>query len=300
MGNYKTLQLCLHTRVSTVKEAEQEGRVDGPCFAVMELRDKLTSAMRGLHFVNRDKKSLWVCRADQPYCLGWIGYGDYRRGGDGTEMYVVHARTISNGKYGDHNEQHYMKMSTNIDMALRNCKKFLRVYSPSEIARSRLRDASNAVDTVVSKTKEELSRLHEKVIDAQSSYYRTNHNSALLNELKHLLTTGHEFVDPTFRENLSSYFTTMDEVASLSNRSVPMWFVRVYERMGQQMFDVTAIDKAESAWNATVSDEAERYTAETLPDEIMQKLSVLNILSADDFVDDVGFNAGEGMFYVVR
>jgi hypothetical protein len=49
-----------------------------------------------------------------------------------------------------------------------------------------------------------------------------------------------------------------------------------------------------------MSDDVSRYTADDLPEEIMQKLSVLNILSKDDYVDDVGFSAGEGMFYVVR
>jgi len=79
-----------------------------------------------------------------------------------------------------------------------------------------------------------------------------------------------------------------------------MWFVRVYERMGQQMFDVLTIDNAESTYRAQMSDDVSRYTADDLPEEIMQKLSVLNILSKDDYVDDVGFSAGEGMFYVVR
>ena len=79
-----------------------------------------------------------------------------------------------------------------------------------------------------------------------------------------------------------------------------MWFVRVYERMDQQMFDVIDIDNAESNYNVEISDDVKRYTSDTLPEDIMQKLSVLNILQANDYVDDVGFSAGEGMFYVVR
>ncbi len=79
-----------------------------------------------------------------------------------------------------------------------------------------------------------------------------------------------------------------------------MWYVRVYERMEQQTFDVLDIDKAESRHSAEISEDIKRYTADTLPEEIMQKVSVLSILQANDYVDDVGFSAGDGMFYVVR
>ena len=103
-----------------------------------------------------------------------------------------------------------------------------------------------------------------------------------------------------FGERLTDFFAKQDELNRLKGRTVPMWFVRVYERMDQQMFDVIDIDNAESNYNVEISDDVKRYTSDTLPEDIMQKLSVLNILQANDYVDDVGFSAGEGMFYVVR
>ncbi len=250
----------------------------------------------------RDARSYWIYRDDCPYCLGWVAYGDYRDGGDGTNMYVVQARTIVNGKYAEYSKQYFMKMSTNVDVAVRNAKKFLRMMSPQEIAGTRLRDASNAVDGVVDAARTEFTEIRNKVIDVETSLYssRTNTGSALLNELRHLMNSNHEFIDADFGQNLTTFFTKQDELTALQNRTVPMWFVRVYERMGQQMFDVLTIDNAESTYNAQMSDDVSRYTADDLPEEIMQKLSVLNILSKDDYVDDVGFSAGEGMFYVVR
>ena len=50
----------------------------------------------------KDSYSYWIYRDDCPYVLGWVGYGDYRAGGDGTPMYTVQARTIVNGKYADY------------------------------------------------------------------------------------------------------------------------------------------------------------------------------------------------------
>lgn len=250
----------------------------------------------------RDSRSYWIYRDDCPYVLGWVAYGDYRDGGDGTPMYVVQARTIVNGKYAEYSKQYFMKMSTNFDVAVRNAKKFIRMMSPQELAGTRMRDASNAVDGVVDVAKTEFSEIRNKVIDVESSLYssRTNEGSSLLNELRHLMNSNHEFIDTMFGENLATFFAKQEELVRLRNRTVPMWFVRVYDRMEQQVFDVIDIDKAESAYGAEISDDVKRYTADTLPEDIMQKLSVLNILQANDYVDDVGFSAGEGMFYVVR
>ncbi len=250
----------------------------------------------------RDSRSYWIYRDDCPYVLGWVAYGDYRDGGDGTPMYVVQARTIVNGKYAEYSKQYFMKMSTNFDVAVRNAKKFIRMMSPQELAGTRMRDASNAVDGVVDVAKTEFSEIRNKVIDVESSLYssRTNEGSSLLNELRHLMNSNHEFIDTMFGENLATFFAKQEELVRLRNRTVPMWFVRVYDRMEQQVFDVIDIDKAESTYGAEISDDVKRYTADTLPEDIMQKLSVLNILQANDYVDDVGFSAGEGMFYVVR
>ena len=186
----------------------------------------------------RDRNSYWIYRDDCPYCLGWVAYGDFRNGGDGTDMYVVQSRTIVNDKYSDYSPQYFMKMSTKIDVAVRNAKKFLRMMSPQEIAGTRLRDASNAVDGVVDAARNEFTEIRNKVIDVETSLYssRTNVGSALLNELRHLINSNHEFVDADFGQNLTAFFTKQDELVALQNRTVPMWFVSVYERMGQQMF----------------------------------------------------------------
>jgi hypothetical protein len=284
-----------------VSDALTRGEAYGMEYVTTPFAERVCKELR-VKMHPRDHNSYWIYRDDCPYVLGWVAYGDFRDGGDGTNMYVVQSRTIVNGKYSEYSKQYFMKMSTNVDVAVRNAKKFLRMMSPQEIAGTRLRDASNAVDSVVDTARNEFTEIRNKVIDVETSLYssRTNVGSALINELRHLMNSNHEFVDAEFGQNLTTFFTKQDELTALQNRTVPMWFVRVYERMGQQMFDVLTIDNAESRYRAQMSDDVSRYTADDLPEEIMQKLSVLNILSKDDYVDDVGFSAGEGMFYVVR
>ena len=286
-----------HEKVSDALTRQQAGQVDGPCFAVMELRDKIKQSVRGLQFIERNKKSLYIYRDDCPFVLGWIGYGDYRQGGDGTEMYVVHARTIQNGKYADYNDQHFMKMSVNIDTALKSVKKYIRPYNPVEMAEMNIRDVAGAISNVSDAVTSKMREIQGSIVDVRT--YGDNSQSRLFTELKHLLTTNHEFVDPSFGTALVDYFQTVEEANQYKGRSVPMWFVRVYERFGSQAFDVVSIDNAEN-WNPNIGDERNTYNADTLPEDIMGKLSVLNILNDEQYVDDVGYRAGEGMFYVVR
>ncbi len=272
-----------------------------------------------VRMIGRDPASYWIYRDDCPYVLGWVGFGDYRDAGDGTPMYVVQARTITNGKYAPYNSQFFMKMSTKFNVALRNAKKFIRMMSPQELAGTRMRDASNAVDNVVEVAMNEYNEIRAKVIDVSGMYSTTLHerasrssdSSILLNELRHLMNSNHEFIDASFSNDLVTFFAKHDELNRLSTRIVPMWFVHVYDRMEQQVFDVVNIDEITRKHRATfagipvtiVADtgaEVTRYTPDTLPEEIMQKLSVLNILQANQYVDDVGFSAGDGMFYVLR
>jgi tetrahydromethanopterin S-methyltransferase subunit F len=46
--------------------------------------------------------------------------------------------------------------------------------------------------------------------------------------------------------------------------------------------------------------EIKRYTEAEMPEDILGKVSVLNITDVDEYVEDVGYNTGDGMFYVVK
>jgi len=78
--------------------------------------------------------------------------------------------------------------------------------------------------------------------------------------------------------------------------------VKVYEKFGTQHFDVLPIDNANkhylrdrSMFNA---EGLKTYTDDMIPQELAGKLSVVNILSQDQYVEDVGYALGDGMYYV--
>ena len=312
-----------HKKVSDALTKQQAGHADAPCSAVMELRDKIKRSIHGLQFIERDKRSLYIYRDDCPFVLGWIGYGDYRDGGDGTHMYVVYSRTIENDKYADYRDQHYMKMSVNIDTALKSVKEYIRPYSPVEMARIDMHEVSSAIWALADEVNVKIRKMERSTVgvlsvgdNSQSRLFNAkrskiksstvgvpsvgdNSQSRLFTELKHLLKINHKFVDPSFGAALTDYFRAVEEANQYKGRIVPMWFVHVYERSGSQAFDVVSIDNAEN-WNPNIGEECNTYNADNLPEEIMGKLSVLIILTDAQYVDGVGYRVGEGMFYVVR
>jgi hypothetical protein len=138
--------------------------------------------------------------------------------------------------------------------------------------------------------------LHSKIIDVDK-YRAYDISGNLMAELRHLLQSGYEFVTDGFADNLRTYFEAVIEHNEVNNRAIPMDFVRVYERFNQQTFEVVRVNNA-TQWRPEISTDVRRYTEADLPEDIMGKLSVLNILADEEFVDDVGYKVGDGMFYV--
>ena len=259
------------------------------------LKTKVSEAFRGVSFAKMGQNRLWVYYPDEPYPMGYIGYGDFRTEVTGDDQYIVGSRTITNDKYGSHQDQHNMKMTVNVETAMRNARRFLRNFSPQEMAKSKLNTVCNQSQDSLSCAGNAYRNKMRELFDHESS--RSN---KMLTELRNLVDTGHEFVDASFGSELHAMFELLDNQKALKDKPIHMYFVRVFEKFGKQTFDVGTIDNVQkSSWQAEMSNEFKRYT-DDLPEEIMGKLSVLTMVENDSYVDDVGYRAAEGMFYVVR
>ena len=258
-------------------------------------KTKVSEAFRGVSFAKLGENRLWVYYPDEPYPMGYIGYGDFRTEVSGDDQYIVGSRTIYNDKYGSYQDQHNMEMTVNIETAIRNARRFLRNFSPQEMAKAKLRAVSSQSQDSLDNISREYRNKMRQLFDHESSG-----SNKMLTELRNLVDTGHEFVDAAFGSDLHAMFELSDNQKALKDKPIHMYFVRVFEKFGKQTFDVGMIDNVQSiSWRAEVSNEFKRYT-DDLPQEIMGKLSVLTMVENDTYVDDVGYRASEGMFYVVR
>ena len=258
-------------------------------------KTKVSEAFRGVSFAKMGENRLWVYYPDEPYPMGYIGYGDFRTEVSGDDQYVVSSRTIVNEKYGSYQDQHKMKMTVNIETAIRNARRFLRNFSPQEMAKAKLHTVANQSQDSLGNISTEYRNKMRQLFDHESSS-----SNKMLTELRNLVDTGHEFVDAAFGSELRAMFELLDNQKALKDKPIHMYFVRVSEKFGKQTFDVGTIDNVQKpSYQVEMSNEFKRYT-DDLPEEIMGKLSVLTMVENDSYVDDVGYRAAEGMFYVVR
>jgi len=275
---------------------ENNGNTIPPTSGLSLLMQKVREAFRGVEFVvyNSGKKA-WVYYPDEPYPMGYIGYGDFRTEVEGDAMYMVASRTITNDKYATYQDQHHMKMTINIATAVRNAKRFLRNFSPREMARANIKNAARKSQESEGGAGNEYRNAMRGLFDHESSQ-----SNRMLTELRNLVDTGHEFIDASFGTELTTMFSLLDEYKSLKDKPIHCYFVRVFEKFGKQTFDVCMVDDLhKGAWHANVSTEFTRYT-DDLPEDIMGKVSMLAMVENDTYVDDVGYRADEGLFYVVR
>ena len=272
-----------------------------------EARDKLASnshlqdymkalrvAFRGIMFTPHpfDVRRVWVHMPKDPFCLGWIGYGDFQTTVSADKSsYVVYSKNISNWKYGDYNDQYHMAMSVNLNTAVRNAKKYLRPLSTSDMALEKY-------DEMITHSEKSKSRASNDTYNARDDMLRssTNRPNALVEYMRTLVNTGHEFPDKELEGTLLNYFKLEKESIELKNKVIKTVFVRVHERFGKQVFDVATVVK-DGYSNKTQS--VVNYNRDNLPEDIMGKISALSMVENGHWVDDVGYRVDATLFYVV-
>ena len=256
-----------------------------------DLRIKL----RGCKVAPRDNRSMWVYMPNDIFAMGWVGYGEFRHScREATDAFVVYSRKISNEKYAEYSTQYRMKMSVNPDVGMRNAKKFLRSYSPTEIADHYKRSMKSGASDIETEARHAFNVVKRDLFD-------TSYRSVLppiATELKILLDSGYEFVDKTVGDNIRKLFETAEEFQNKAQK-VNAYCVIAQERMGRQLFEVIPIDDA-AGFSPEIDDNASRYTEADLPEDIAGKMAVLSMCQVDQYVPDVGIRAQERVFYVAR
>lgn len=263
-----------------------------------DFMDRLLAELRGVEFGARDTSSVWVYYPEDTMPLGMICYGDFRDSGDMGEAFVVCARTIHNNKYSDYSGlQHNMKMSAKIEVALKNAKKYLRPWNSEDICRKFWGGAKSAWDTTKQKAEQPLSDLKEKVFDRRYG----SMEKPFVAELLYLAKSGHQFMDAEFHTNIHEFIRLSEELKDLNTPHLHT-FVRVYQKYGKTWADTMVVDDSKygspDLVNIVTYAENGEDGWEVIPEHILGRVSVLQMMTTEEYVLDVGINMGDGLFYV--
>lgn len=284
--------------VSTVKDAMKMAQASSTQLQghIVTWIAELESALP-IKTIVRTGNSAWVYYDDNPYCCAWVGYGDFRVGGKGTNTYTVASRLIANCKYNDYSSQYNMSMTTKLDTAVKNAKRYISPLNVADMAKLSCKDAARAFRDVSSEAHQDMRRLGNKLFqhDGNSSNY-----SPMETELKGLLTLEHDFQDKELEEGLVTYFAKKDETKVLDGRSDDGVFIYTTVRMGEQQCAVLQVDGL-SNYHPEVHMQGcvQWYTPQTLPDDFMGKFSMLQLVEDKHYVDGVGYRVSDRMCFLV-
>ena len=269
---------------------------------LQEFMAEIRKSFRGVLFTPDagDKRRVYVHMPNDPYVMGYIGYGDFQTTVKAIQSsYVVSSRHIMNMKYADYNDQYYMAMSINLSTAVRNAKKYLRPLTTKDMAldewteadmRRKSKNTKSAMDVKRNNTLSDLL--------AKNNREKKIEYNPMLEYMRTLVKVGHEFTDKELESDLLSYFKLEEDANAISSDGVDVDYVRVYEKYGKQVFDVVPLIRDKARYGRSDLGNILTYDKDKVPEDVMGKVSVLSMVENNHWVDDVGYRVDATMFYV--
>jgi len=251
-------------------------------------------------YVQNQKELVYIYLPTDFCAMGWVGYGDFRVGGEGTRTIGVFSHTIRNGKYDTDRDQYHMRLSINHKPALKNALRNLRPYDPKEVGKLGLQTVSRLVrrgnDQVRTKVREAKELVVEHKTGTRTARYSAEH---LAIELQALVARGHQFVSEGFADAVTAYLAEIAEAKINAPSAACLLFVRTYMANGVQTFDTHLTKDTTSLYSADMSDGPSiQYTSDDLPEDVSGKLASLMMCEEEEYIAGVGVRLSDGRFYV--
>ena len=259
----------------------------------------IRKAFRGIMFTphNEDMRKVYVHMPNEPYVMGWIAYGDFQTEVKAEQSsYIVSSKYILNMKYAEHNDQYSMAMSINLDTAVRNAKKYFRPISTRDMALHKEGDMRLKASNTESRASNAKNNAQSDLLARSNRQTNIEHNP-MLEYMRTLVKVGHEFTNKQLESDLLNYFKLEDEHKVLLDKGINVNYVRIYEKYGEQFFDVVPITKDPKVYGSTV-ETVVSYKHADVPQDVLGKVAVLSMVENNHWVDDVGYRVDTTMFYV--
>ena len=249
-----------------------------------------------VHTIQRTHNTMFIYRKGELMMMGYIGYGDFATSVHGEDKYIVCARGIENMKYCASGDQHNMRMSVNMDTAVKHAKRSFQNYSIYECAKALVGGVKNSVQNVINAKEQKCQEAIAAVGMNTTSYGDAKKaTQRLMAEIRSMVQAGHTFNDKELDADIRAMFT-LTEDRKLFSEVVPMNFVHVNERYGQQVVDCARI-KDVTNYTAEL-DTVQTFAMDEVPEDIEHKCAALSICEDGHFVEGVGQRINDHTFYL--
>ena len=255
---------------------------------------EVRKAIRGIKFgTHTNDYYKFVYMEGHPYPMGYLQFGDPRDNAERQlEHFCVSSPNICNDKYATYNDNYNMKMSVNIHQAIRNAKAYLRPIPWGVVAMKEYKNISHEFEQMRRKFAYAYTECQQKI------GLEGNNKEKMALELVSLVENGHTFLDKELHDNVLEMVAKRKEWFEDKQKKLNLYFVYAYMKWGNETYIVCTNDANYAGTWADLP--CEVYSTATLPENIKGKVMSLNVLEDEGFVDDVGYKAGDNMFYVIQ
>jgi len=237
-------------------------------------------------------REVWVYRDGDEYAMGRIGYDNITARTSDKHMYTVRSRVINNERYSDTGMGYYTKGSQNLDKAVTTAIKYLRVFSPVEIAEISKESFANAYSKDI--------HAAGRMVQTYLQSARWDMSESLLTELTHLVqTAGYVPRNINVAKIVNEYIEAIKNHEEQSKRKLNAYFVRVHQEHGETMVTtVNYIDMHGS--NKGKPREIVSVRANDIPHDIAGKVAVLDMVDIDQYIVGVGRRVSDTLYWLER
>lgn len=261
---------------------------------VEEFAQAVCNKIRGYKYAYRDRRTAWVYRDGDTFTMGYLSFND-------DKCYAVFSPNIQNGKYS-YGERQNMSQATKMTKALSNAAKYLRPLTMKEVVGMTERGVREKARETVQSVRKNVANIKDEVVDGlfyipdRATALKTN---ALQAELKHLVDTGYEFIDPRVGEQLRKVFGALEELSESRSTNEPVFTIveAIKSVTGAQKFRV--MKDVQLSWNWSHQEvEMDIFSQDELPEELARKLAVMSMVDKDQYVEGVGYKYCDTLYYV--
>jgi len=222
-----------------------------------------------------------------PYYLGKLAWNKYEN------KYVVESRHITNNKYSQYNDDHHRVMTGSLKKAVKNAKTYLRAASTEDIMHINLQSARNKFSDTCNNARRDMIAAQSQVLGSSIGVLKDHAELTLIQELKSLVKQGHVFDSTTFADNFNTFCEKEAELEQVIAEQTYPTFVYSHNPFGEHVFDVIQGGEYSSDSTPMV-----QYNKDTLPEYIIGRLAVLQIVEDDNYVEGVGYRIDGSKFYL--
>ena len=248
---------------------------------------------------SKDRLSKWVYREGDSFPMGYIAYKDIREStANDDPKYIVYSPNIHNGKYS-YGDRMYSAQATTIEKGVKNAVTYLRALTVPQVVEITKDTCRRKAASQTEELRTDVRTKSNLIFNNMFSTSRHDTPNALQIELKHMVESGHEFLNKELGQQLKEVFTGFDEYKEArESNSDTFLFVEAYQSFGQNKFRCAPVD-LRGFGDEAVKRELQTIRGEDdLPEEIKGKLAVLGMVDVEHYVDGVGYRAAENIFYL--